>query len=321
MPPARPRNGRRLISSLPGVAADIAHINTKSTVKGYAPGPDALKETLTGAEIVLIPAGVPRKPGMTRDDLFNTNASIVRDLAKAAAEYAPNANILIIANPVNSTVPITASVPLTQDEKAADFSKWQFYLHHPGKPVPGGRKALIPLSSAETLADALTGRTIVEFPTLYVFPPSTPLPEMFSEVSAERREKRKFDGSDLDDGDVKKPRVERREPGERFAKEQRRPERLERFPRQQYNPNPRGRPPPRSEEVDEVRSVMPMEIDPPVRVAGGESEEEGEIVSEGEPMRVDVRMGVEVDKSGLKEQSLDAVSQPLGLVDYGSDSD
>jgi malate dehydrogenase len=43
-------------------------------------------------------------------DLFNTNASIVRDLAKAAAEHAPNANILIISNPVNSTVPITAEV-------------------------------------------------------------------------------------------------------------------------------------------------------------------------------------------------------------------
>jgi malate dehydrogenase len=43
-------------------------------------------------------------------DLFNTNASIVRDLAKAAAEHAPEANILIISNPVNSTVPITAEV-------------------------------------------------------------------------------------------------------------------------------------------------------------------------------------------------------------------
>ncbi|KAH6676191.1 lactate/malate dehydrogenase [Verticillium dahliae] len=47
---------------------------------------------------------------MTRDDLFNTNASIVRDLAKAAADSAPEANLLIIANPVNSTVPICAEV-------------------------------------------------------------------------------------------------------------------------------------------------------------------------------------------------------------------
>ena len=40
---------------------------------------------------------------MTRDDLFNTNASIVRDLAKAAAEHCPEANILIISNPVRTT--------------------------------------------------------------------------------------------------------------------------------------------------------------------------------------------------------------------------
>jgi len=47
---------------------------------------------------------------MTRYDLFNTNASIVRDLASAVADAAPEANLLIIANPVNSTVPITAEV-------------------------------------------------------------------------------------------------------------------------------------------------------------------------------------------------------------------
>lgn len=47
---------------------------------------------------------------MTRDDLFNTNASIVRDLAKACAESAPDAKILVISNPVNSTVPIVAEV-------------------------------------------------------------------------------------------------------------------------------------------------------------------------------------------------------------------
>jgi malate dehydrogenase len=47
---------------------------------------------------------------MTRDDLFNTNASIVRDLVAGCAEHCPKAHILIIANPVNSTVPIAAEV-------------------------------------------------------------------------------------------------------------------------------------------------------------------------------------------------------------------
>lgn len=50
-----------------GVAADISHINTKSTVKGYDPTPSGLRECLQGSEVILIPAGVPRKPGMTRD--------------------------------------------------------------------------------------------------------------------------------------------------------------------------------------------------------------------------------------------------------------
>ena len=61
-------------------------------------------------QIVVIPAGVPRKPGMTRDDLFNTNASIVANLAKAAATACPDAMICIIANPVNSTVPIASEI-------------------------------------------------------------------------------------------------------------------------------------------------------------------------------------------------------------------
>jgi len=96
------------IKGSPGVAADVSHVNTPSKAEGFTPENDGLEKTLTGAEIVVIPAGVPRKPGMTRDDLFNTNASIVRDLAQAAAKYCPKAHMLIIANPVNSTVPIVA---------------------------------------------------------------------------------------------------------------------------------------------------------------------------------------------------------------------
>lgn len=94
----------------PGVAADISHVPVNSTVKGYTPENDGLATALKGADVVLIPAGVPRKPGMTRDDLFNTNASIVRDLAKAVAENAPDAAVCVISNPVNSTVPIVAEV-------------------------------------------------------------------------------------------------------------------------------------------------------------------------------------------------------------------
>ncbi|TFY51025.1 hypothetical protein EVG20_g11205, partial [Dentipellis fragilis] len=94
------------IRGAPGVAADVSHIDTASEVKGFAA--DQLDQALKGVEVVVIPAGVPRKPGMTRDDLFNTNASIVRDLAAAIARVAPEAHIAVISNPVNSTVPIVA---------------------------------------------------------------------------------------------------------------------------------------------------------------------------------------------------------------------
>ncbi|KAI8850580.1 lactate/malate dehydrogenase [Chytridium lagenaria] len=96
------------IVNTPGVAADLSHINTNSKVTGYKG--DGLPEAITGADIIVVPAGVPRKPGMTRDDLFNTNANIVKGIAEAVAKHAPKAHLLIIANPVNSTVPIMAEV-------------------------------------------------------------------------------------------------------------------------------------------------------------------------------------------------------------------
>nr|XP_012420795.1 PREDICTED: malate dehydrogenase, mitochondrial-like isoform X1 [Odobenus rosmarus divergens] len=80
------------IAHTPGVAADLSHIETRA---------HCLK-------VVVIPAGIPRKPGMTRDDLFNTNACIVATLSVACAQHCPEA--IIISNPVNSTIPITTEV-------------------------------------------------------------------------------------------------------------------------------------------------------------------------------------------------------------------
>lgn len=59
---------------------------------------------------MVIPAGVPRKPGMSRSDLFKINAGIVRDLSIAVAKYAPKAFVCVISNPVNSTVPVVSEV-------------------------------------------------------------------------------------------------------------------------------------------------------------------------------------------------------------------
>lgn len=97
------------IVNVPGVAADLGHINTPAKVTSHL-GAEQLHEALKDAHLVVVPAGVPRKPGMTRDDLFKINAGIVRDLAVVAAKACPKAFMLIIANPVNSTTAIVAEV-------------------------------------------------------------------------------------------------------------------------------------------------------------------------------------------------------------------
>lgn len=109
----------------PGVAADLSHIDTPAKVTGHGmslkqfvgddkiPNQDeyqaaAFKEALQGCDVVVIPAGVPRKPGMTRQDLFTVNANLNKNFADAVADNCPNALVAIISNPVNSTVPIFA---------------------------------------------------------------------------------------------------------------------------------------------------------------------------------------------------------------------
>jgi malate dehydrogenase len=61
------------VANTAGVAADLSHIATAPRITSHS-GADALPGALYGADLVVIPAGVPRKPGMTRDDLFNINA-------------------------------------------------------------------------------------------------------------------------------------------------------------------------------------------------------------------------------------------------------
>lgn len=90
-----------------GVAVDLSHVDTPVTVSAHSPQTNGMMECLAGADLVLIPAGVPRKPGMTRDDLFAINAKIVTSLADSVAQHCDLGRtfVLVISNPVNSLVP------------------------------------------------------------------------------------------------------------------------------------------------------------------------------------------------------------------------
>ena len=58
-------------------------------------------EAIEGSDIVVITAGLPRKPGMSRMDLLDVNAKIVRGVSENVAKYAPNAVVIVVSNPLD----------------------------------------------------------------------------------------------------------------------------------------------------------------------------------------------------------------------------
>ncbi len=99
-----------IIQGLPqGEAMDISHLNSERGIDVHVRGSNDYGE-MKGSDIVVIVAGVGRKPGMTRMDLLNTNASIVKDVAKKVAEYARDCTIITVTNPLDPMTYVTLKV-------------------------------------------------------------------------------------------------------------------------------------------------------------------------------------------------------------------
>ncbi|MFF0370844.1 malate dehydrogenase [Micromonospora sp. NPDC005087] len=74
----------------------------ETKVVGATTGPNGEGyEAIEGSDVVVITAGLPRKPGMSRMDLLETNAKIVRQVAENVAKYAPNAVVIVVSNPLD----------------------------------------------------------------------------------------------------------------------------------------------------------------------------------------------------------------------------
>ena len=61
-------------------------------------------ESIAGADLVIITAGLARKPGMSRDDLLNTNLAIMKQVAKGVRDHAPDAQVIVVSNPLDAMV-------------------------------------------------------------------------------------------------------------------------------------------------------------------------------------------------------------------------
>jgi malate dehydrogenase len=76
-----------------GFETKVIGVTTGANGEGY--------EAIEGSDVVVITAGLPRKPGMSRMDLLETNAKIVRGVAENVAKYAPHAVVIVVSNPLD----------------------------------------------------------------------------------------------------------------------------------------------------------------------------------------------------------------------------
>ncbi|HWA72442.1 MAG TPA: malate dehydrogenase [Polyangiaceae bacterium] len=86
-----------------GKALDLEQATSLSGADGRVTGTSRW-EDLAGADVLIITAGIPRKPGQSRDDLVATNLPIIRDVADSAKKHCPDAFVIVISNPLDAMV-------------------------------------------------------------------------------------------------------------------------------------------------------------------------------------------------------------------------
>jgi malate dehydrogenase len=98
-----------------GLALDLSQSRPiegfETTVTGQTTSPDGEGyEAIAGSGIVLITAGLPRKPGMSRMDLIGVNAKIVRSVTEQVTKHAPDAVLIVVSNPLDEMTALAAKV-------------------------------------------------------------------------------------------------------------------------------------------------------------------------------------------------------------------
>jgi len=91
-------------------------------------------EKTAGSNIVIITSGLPRKPGMSRDDLLAKNVGIVKDVSEKTAEYSPDSMVIVVCNPLDAMVYAAARVTCFAENKvmgmagALDSARFSYFL-------------------------------------------------------------------------------------------------------------------------------------------------------------------------------------------------
>ncbi|WP_020576924.1 malate dehydrogenase [Actinopolymorpha alba] len=119
-------------------------------------------EVLSGSDIVVITAGLPRKPGMSRMDLIETNAKIVRQVSENVAKHAPNAVVIVVSNPLDEMTALTQIATEFPKNRVLgqagmlDTARFSYFV---------AEKLGVPVGAVKTLTLGSHGDTMVPVPS------------------------------------------------------------------------------------------------------------------------------------------------------------
>jgi len=135
----------------------------ETKIVGATTGPNGEGyEAIEGSDVVVITAGLPRKPGMSRMDLLGVNAKIVRSVAENIAKYAPNAVVIVVSNPLDemtALAQIATQFPKNRVLGQAGMLDSARFTNNVAEELK------VPVSSVKTLTLGSHGDTMVPVPS------------------------------------------------------------------------------------------------------------------------------------------------------------
>ncbi|HUC59201.1 MAG TPA: malate dehydrogenase [Streptosporangiaceae bacterium] len=165
-----------------GLALDMSQSRPiegfETTVTGQTTTPDGEGyEAIAGSGIVVITAGLPRKPGMSRMDLIGVNAKIVRSVTEQVVKHAPDAVLIVVSNPLDEMTALAAKVSQFPSHRVIgqagmlDTARFSYFV---------AERLGVPVGVVKTLTLGSHGDTMVPVPSA-CFVNGTPLSELLSE--------------------------------------------------------------------------------------------------------------------------------------------
>jgi malate dehydrogenase len=178
-----------IVEGLPqGLALDINQSSPVEAFETLVTGTNDYSDT-AGSEVVVITAGLPRKPGMSRMDLLEKNAQIVRGVTEQIASNSPDTIIIVVSNPLDEMTYLSATVSGFPKERVMgmagvlDSARLRFFI---------AEKLDVPPTSVEAITLGSHGDQMVALPR-HATVQGKPLPELVDEPALEELFKRTRD--------------------------------------------------------------------------------------------------------------------------------